>query len=248
MTVTLPEEYKNKIIAAMSEELGTLYIQLIEELFILNMKWIAYSLLFRVTEERVVLLNENLSGFITEIIQDSMLESVVLSIAYLGDTNSQAFRLGRFVGPLTNNDVDKKIRADLNNLITLARDTSQKLRNDHIAHHNNEIYSSTDKSFKYPMSEKIDEVLDKSQAFINELALFYGLEPFNCGYKNYAGKVSRFFLELSGDLAKDDKYGLKLWNEKRQEWEHLKPTLDRFMPHYVYSLIEEMSDDSKTTA
>lgn len=244
MTITLPEEYKNRIIAAMGEELGTLYIQLVEELFTLNMKWIAYSLLFRVTEERVALLNENLSGFVTEVIQDSMLESVVLSIAYLGDTNKQAFRLGRLVEPLKNNDVDNEIRTDLNNLITLTRDTAEYLRNNHIAHHNNEIYSSTDKSFKYPMYEKIDEVLDEAQSFINELSLYYELEPFTCGYKSYAGKVSRFFLELSGELSKDDKYGLKLWNKKRQEWEHLQPTLDRFMPHYVYSLIKEVSNDS----
>lgn len=244
MTTTLPEEYKNKIIDVMGQDLGTLYIELLEELLTLNMKWIVYSLLFRVNKERIDLLNENLSGLVTVTIQDSLLDSIIFSVSYLGDSNKQSFRLGRFVEPLKNSNVNKEIRADLDSLMLLARDTAKDLRDNHIAHHNHEIYSSLNKSFEYSTNEMIDNVLDKAHLFINELALFYQIQPFSCSYKDYAGKIARFFCELSGELTKDDKFGLKLWNKKRQDWKHLQPTLDRFKYHNVYSLIEEVSNDS----
>lgn len=239
MITTLHEEYRAEVCDAMGEELGSLYIQLLEELFTLHMKWITFSQFFRVNEERVKTLNDALSGSIAVIIEDALLDSTLLSVSYLGDTNRKAFKLEKFKNPLEVNEVDKEIQEELDDLIVLTRETSKDLRNNHIAHHNYALYISKDRDFQYPLSETIDEILDKSQKFANDLALWYGIPPFNIYYPTYEGKVSKFFYLLSGDMTKDDKFGLKRMNRSKEELEHLRSVLDRFKPDQVYSLIDE---------
>ncbi len=218
----------------MGQGLGRLYIQLVEELFALNMKWICYSLLFRVSEERVVLLNENLSGMITSVIQDSMLDSVILSVAYLVDTPKDAFKLERFRSKLKESDAGQELQHDLDDLISFTKDTVKDLRDNHLAHHNYSIYSSEDRSYKYPVYGNIDKVCEMCHDFTNALALRYRVPPFTCHYKTYELKVESFFCKLTGE-----KLTLKRLSKKRSEWEHLRPLLYRFFPQSQVIEVEQ---------
>ncbi len=209
----------------MGEGLGNLYLQLVSELAALDMKWRFYCLLFRVNEERVALLNEWLSGEIASFVQDSMLDSVILSISFVSDNSRSAFSIKKFPAKMerAKDGIPSGLFRICDDAAKTALDAVKSIRDNHIAHHNRALYALNDVHHAYPTYEKIDEICKKYHLFANTLAKYWDVNQFELRTESFENKVERFFCRLS-----DEDFNSERIMSKRHEWEYLSDLFEGF--------------------
>lgn len=237
MNITLSDECKDGALSKMGEGLGNLYLQLVSELIALDMKWRSYCLLFRVNEERVALLNEWLSGEIASFIQESMLDSVVLSISIISDNSKSAFSIKKFPTKMESarDIIPIELLKAYEDAMETASSAVKQIRDKHIAHHCWAIYASSDVSYVYPTYEKVDEVCKKYHFFANAVAEYWNVSPPNFCTKSPENTVERFFCRLSGE-----NFNFRTLMSKKHEWEYLADLFGSFAePTGLFLGVEE---------
>lgn len=185
----------------MGEGLGNLYLILVSNLFNLDMDWRFYCILFRVSKERVDLLNKWL-GAISARIQDSMLNNIVLSIARICDYRSKdTSSIKRFIGKMKNleNAIPQELFDLCDDAYAFGSDAVKDLRDKHIAHQNYAIFKDK-QGYTFPPYVKIDDIVLKLHRFSNTLADYFEVQRFNpIVPKNYENEAERFFCKLSDE-------------------------------------------------
>lgn len=220
----LPDSYKKEVVNAMGEGLGNLYLILVSNLFNLDMDWRFYCILFRVSKERVDLLNKWL-GAISARIQDSMLNNIVLSIARICDHRSKdTSSIKRFIGKMQNleNAIPQELFDLCDDAYAFGSDAVKDLRDKHIAHQNYAIFKDK-QGYTFPPYVKIDDIVLKLHCFSNTLADYFKVQRFNpIVTKHYENEAERFFCKLS-----DEEFDWKHICGVRPHWDFILDFWDK---------------------
>lgn len=131
-----PDEVRAKYIAAMGEDLGSLFYICWNECAWLHLKWAEYLLLFGTKSERVQLLNKAAPAFF-RIVQDSLWEDVLLHLCRLTDSPQSAGKDNltvRRLPSLVREERQAEI-ADLVEDLQIKSEFARDWRKRHIAHH-----------------------------------------------------------------------------------------------------------------
>ncbi len=123
-------------VAAMGEELGSIYSQLWQEVAGLYRTWTEYLVLFGTKESRVELLNSAAPAF-TRIVQDSLWEGLILHIARLTDSPKSMGKPNLSIRSLEAAVTDSGLKARVSVAVAealSASDFCRDWRNRHLAH------------------------------------------------------------------------------------------------------------------
>jgi hypothetical protein len=170
------DEAQLKNIAAMGEQLGSIYSQLWQELAWLYHTWAEYVVLFGTKESRVTLLNSVAPAF-TRIVQDSLWEGVILHVARLTDPAKSMGKPNLSIRALedavTDSDLKAKVSAAVADAL-LASDFCRDWRNRHLAHRDLNLALKKGVEPLKPASRlKVKEALDGLSAVLNVLSRKY---------------------------------------------------------------------------
>lgn len=130
------DQARDRNIAAMGEELGSIYSQLWQELARLYRTWAEYVALFGTKESRVDLLNKAAPAF-TRIVQDSLWEGVILHVARLTDPPKSVGKRNLSVRALEEAVTDSELKLRMSEAVTKALSAAEfcrDWRNRHLAH------------------------------------------------------------------------------------------------------------------
>lgn len=137
MSITrTPSEAKARNVAAMGEELGTLYSALWQEVAVIHSKWAQFVILFGTKPERVKLLNKAAPSFF-RLVQDTLWENVILHIARLTDSPRSLGKSNLSIKRLSALVPDPALRTNLDALVSAcvsSAEFSRDWRNRHLAH------------------------------------------------------------------------------------------------------------------
>lgn len=130
------DQARERNIAAMGEELGSIYSQLWQELTWLYRTWAEYVILFGTKESRVELMNKSAPAF-TRIVQDSLWEGIVLNIARLTDPPKSVGKRNLSIRALEEAVMDSELKLQMSEAVTKVLSASEfcrDWRNRHLAH------------------------------------------------------------------------------------------------------------------
>jgi hypothetical protein len=182
-----PSEEKIQNIAAMGDELGSLYSALWQEVAWIYSKWSQYVILFGTKPERIELLNRAAPSFF-HLVQDTLWENIILHIARLTDSPQSVGKPNLSIKrlPALVSDPALKMRIDeLVSICVTSAEFSRDWRNKHLAH----------RDLKRATSDVADPLLPVSRAKVKQvLANFSGL--LNAFSQHYLNTTSSF--DMSG--------------------------------------------------
>lgn len=170
------DEARLKNIAAMGDELGSIYSQLWQELAWLYRAWAEYVSLFGTKESRVTLLNRA-SPALTRIVQDSLWDGVILHVARLTDPAKSAGKPNLSVRALEDAVKDPDFKPIVSAAVSAAlraSDFCRDWRNRHLAHLDLDLALKRGAEPLKPASRlKVNEALDGLSAVLNVLSRKY---------------------------------------------------------------------------
>lgn len=163
-------------LAAMGEELGSIYSQLWQELAWLYRTWSEYVALFGTKESRVELLNEAAPAF-TRMVQDSLWERVILHIARLTDPPKSVGKRNLSIRVLEEATTDSGLKAGVSQAVAEALSASEfcrDWRNRHLAHLDlNLALKRGAEPLKAASRQKVREALASLSNVLNVVSLKY---------------------------------------------------------------------------
>lgn len=139
------DEVLKEHIAAMGQELGSVFNAVYKELTSIHARWQLYRQLFAESPERIALLNEA-AGFLFHVLQNVMYEAVILELARLTDPPRSAGKDNLTLCRLPNLIPNAAFRLDVEDLIEKALaacEFARDWRNRRFAHNDLELLIAT---------------------------------------------------------------------------------------------------------
>jgi len=129
-------DIREKYLDKLGENLGPVYLSLLEETITLNAKWAEFKKLYGDSQERLDLLNRSASFFF-RLIEDILFEDIVLHIAKLTDKEETLGKKNLTIKRLSALISDNELALEINGLIQICisnSDFTRDRRNRHSAH------------------------------------------------------------------------------------------------------------------
>jgi hypothetical protein len=198
------EQARASHIAAMGEELGSVYSDLWQQVAELHLKWSEYVVLFGTKESRVELLNDTIPSF-ARMVQDSFWEDVLLHIARLTDPPRSAGRRNlsaQTIIPLVSHpDTRARLEAQLADVLT-ATAFCRDWRNRRIAHRDlNLALERGAEPLQSASRLKVVAALEALAKLLNIVSVHYLDSTTFFEFADGAGKATRLLYML--DLARN---------------------------------------------
>ncbi|MDP9120057.1 MAG: hypothetical protein M3O15_01620 [Acidobacteriota bacterium] len=199
------EESKAKHIAAMGEELGSVYHALRQQVAWLSLKWSEYLVLFGTRESRVILLNRASPEFAL-MLQNTLFESVVLNITRLTDSpqmgKKENLSVQRLAELVSNPETKAAVGERVDEAISASR-FCRDWRNRHIAHSDFHLALEQEAKPLEPASRQgIQQAVAALDAVLNVMSQHYLLGPIAFGKFN-RGAESLLYVLDAGLHAED---------------------------------------------
>lgn len=170
------DQTRDRNIAAMGEELGSIYSQLWQELAWLYRTWAEYVALFGTKESRVELLNKAAPAF-TRIVQDYLWEGVILHVARLTDPPKSVGKRNLSIRALEEAATDSDLKERVSVAVTKALSASEfcrDWRNRHLAHRDlNLALKRGAEPLLTASRQKVNEALTSLSDVLNVVSLKY---------------------------------------------------------------------------
>ncbi|TFZ07872.1 hypothetical protein [Ramlibacter humi] len=170
------DQARDRNLAAMGEELGSIYSQLWQELAWLHRTWAEYVALFGTKESRVDLLNEAAPAF-NRIVQDSLWEGVILHVARLTDPPKSVGKRNLSIRALEDAATDSELKVQVSKAVAEALSASEfcrDWRNRHLAHRDlNLALKRGAEPLQAASRQKVKEALASLSHVLNVVSLKY---------------------------------------------------------------------------
>lgn len=170
------DQVRTRNVAAMGENLGSIYSQLWQELAWLYRTWAEYIILFGTKESRVALLNSAAPAF-TRMVQDSLWEGVVLHIARLTDPPKSMGKPNLSIRSLcdavTDSDLKDRVVAAIDETLEVS-EFCRDWRNRRLAHRDLDLALKRDaEPLKSASRVQVNDALGALSAILNLVSQKY---------------------------------------------------------------------------
>jgi len=174
--IRTPSEAKSQHVAAMGEDLGSLYSALWQEVAWINSKWAQYVILFGTKPERIELLNKAAPSFF-RLVQDTLWENIILHIARLTDSPQSVGKPNLTIKRIAALVTDQELKSKIETLVSVcvsSAEFSRDWRNRHLAHRDLKRATAEVADPLLPASRsKVKEVLENFCSLLNALSQHY---------------------------------------------------------------------------